>query len=205
MTPPSFDDLVGDDVRREERERLLRVHELLVIAGPPAELAPEIERGPTLPKPLGGPLRRRIPRSAALIAAAVIVLLIAFLAGFISGNNNSGPSGRLLSLAGTAQAPKAAASLRIEAADAAGNWPMTLAARGLPKLPPKGYYSVFLVRKGKIYAPCGSFVVPGGETVVSVKLNAPYHFEKGDTWVVTKQLPGHHQAGPVVLKPAAKA
>lgn len=201
MKPPNFDDLIGDDVDREERDRLRHVHDLLVAAGPPAELAPEIERGPTLGMTLGGPSRRRVTRRAALIAAAVIVLLVAFLAGYITGNEGS-PSGRLLSLAGTAQAPRAEAKLRIEPADAAGNWPMTIAARGLPKLPPKGYYEVFLVRNGKIWAPCGGFVVPGGESAISVKLNAPYRFEKGDTWVVTKQLPGLRRAGPVVLEPA---
>jgi len=200
MPPPNFDDVIGDDVGREERERLRRVHELLVTAGPPPELAPEIERGPTLAMTLGGRSRRRVTRRAALIAAAAVVLLVAFLAGYITGNNGS-PSGRLLSLSGTAEAPRAEAKLRIEPADAAGNWPMTIAARGLPKLPPKGYYEVFLVRDGAIYAPCGGFVVPGGETAVSVELNAPYRFEKGDTWVVTKQLPGRRGAGPVVLKP----
>ena len=35
---PSFDDLVGDDLAPAERERLLRVHELLIQAGPPPEL-----------------------------------------------------------------------------------------------------------------------------------------------------------------------
>jgi hypothetical protein len=200
-TPPSFDDLIGEDVGRDERERLRRVHELLVTAGPPAELAPEIERGPTLGMTLGGPSRRRVTRRTALVAAAVLVLLLAFLAGYIAGNDSTA-SGRLLNLAGTAQAPRAEAKLRIEPADAAGNWPMTLAARGLPKLPAKGYYEVFLVRNGEIFAPCGGFVVPGGKTVVSVKLNAPYRFEKGDTWVVTKQLPPWGHTGPVVLEPA---
>jgi hypothetical protein len=201
MTPPSFDDLIGDDVSREEHERLRRVHELLVIAGPPAELAPEIERGPTLGMTLGRPSPRRVTRRAALIAAAVVVLIVAFLAGYITGNRGT-PGGRILSLAGTTQAPRAEAKLRIEPADAAGNWPMTLAARGLPKLPAKGYYEVFLVRNGKIFAPCGGFVVPGGKTAVSVKLNAPYRFESHDSWVVTRQLIGLRQLGPVVLKPA---
>jgi hypothetical protein len=197
-----LDVLFGVDVGREERVRLRRVSELLVIAGPPAELAPEIESGPTLAMTLGGPSRRRVTRRAALIAAALVVLLVAFLAGYITGNNGS-PSGRLLSLAGTAQAPGAEGKLRIEPADAAGNWPMTLAARGLPKLPPKGYYAVYIVRNGKIWAPCGGFIVSGDKSTVSVKLNAPYRFEDGDSWVVTKQLPGKHDAGPVVLKPVS--
>ena len=35
---PNLDDLIGTDVEPGERERLERVHELLVAAGPPPEL-----------------------------------------------------------------------------------------------------------------------------------------------------------------------
>ena len=42
---PDFDQLVGHEVGREERERLQRVHELLVEAGPPPELSPSSPRG----------------------------------------------------------------------------------------------------------------------------------------------------------------
>ena len=42
---PSFDELVGGDLEPAERERLLRVHELLVAAGPPPELSPRGARG----------------------------------------------------------------------------------------------------------------------------------------------------------------
>jgi len=93
------------------------------------------------------------------------------------------------------------ALLRIEPVDEAGNWPMQLNVTGLPKLPPRGYYAVFLVRNGKIFAPCGTFVVAGVAHGTSVKLNAPYRLEHGDSWVVTKQMPGNHEPGPVVLRP----
>ena len=43
---PDFDDLIGGDVPAEERERLRRAHELLVEAGPPPELSPEMESVP---------------------------------------------------------------------------------------------------------------------------------------------------------------
>ena len=43
MSGPDFDELVGgDDLPGPERERLQRVHELLVAAGPPPELPPEL-------------------------------------------------------------------------------------------------------------------------------------------------------------------
>jgi hypothetical protein len=151
---------------------------------------------------LGGPSRRRIERRVALLAAAVLVLVVAFLGGYLAGHGNVGSlsSGHTLKLAGTAQAPGALAALHVQEADPAGNWPMTLSATGLPKLPPHGYYEVFLTRNGKIFAPCGVFLVKNPNAAVSVQLNAPYDLHRGDGWVVTKQLPGHHDAGPVVLK-----
>jgi hypothetical protein len=199
---PDFDELVGDDLGHEERERLERVHGLLVTAGPPPELTPEMERGPTLGMTLGGPSRRRVERRVALLAAAVTVLALAFLGGYLAGHGNVGSlsGGHTLNLVGTAQARGAQAVLRVQDADAAGNWPMTLSVTGLPKLPPRGYYEVFLTRNGKVFAPCGTFLVKSATGAVSVQLNAPYHLHRGDGWVVTKQLPGHNEAGPVVMK-----
>ena len=199
---PDFDELVGTDVDRAERERLRRVHDLLLQAGPPPELSPEVEFGPTLATtlaPRAGHVRRRV----LLLAAAIVVLVLAFLGGYLAGNGGGTglSSGTVLRLAGTPAAPSALASLRIEPVDASGNWPMKLSATGLPKLPTHGYYSVWLMRNGKPFAPCGTFVVSGADHGVSVSLNAPYKLEPGDSWVVTKQLPGNHEAGPVVLRP----
>ena len=202
---PDFDDIVGDDLDHEERGRLERVHELLVIAGPPPELTPEMERGPTLAMTLGGPSRRRVERRVALLAAALTVLALAFLGGYLAGHGNAGSlsGGHTLKLVGTAQAPGALAALHVQAADPAGNWPMTLSATGLPKLPSHGYYEVFLTRNGKIFAPCGTFLVKDPTAAVSVQLNAPYHLQHGDGWIVTKQLPGQREAGTVVLTQTA--
>ena len=60
---PDFDDLVGQDVPPEERARLHRTHELLLEAGPPPELSPEMDAVPPLttakcePSPIGSGLR----------------------------------------------------------------------------------------------------------------------------------------------------
>ena len=40
--PPDFDELVGNVEEPDERERLRRVHELLVEAGPPPDLSPAL-------------------------------------------------------------------------------------------------------------------------------------------------------------------
>jgi hypothetical protein len=200
MRTPDFDDLVGE-VPPGERERLLRMHELLVQAGPPAEIPPELE-SPKLAMTLGKSRRshRQMQRRLALLAAAFVVFALVFLAGYITGNDSS-VAGRLVRLQGTPAAPAAQGSLRVQDADPAGNWPMQLAALGLPKLPPRGYYEVFLTRNGKVFAPCGTFVVKDEKVGVSVHLNAPYELEPGDGWVVTRQAPGVHTPGPVVLRP----
>jgi len=202
MRPPDFDDLVGPEVEQAERARLRAVHDLLVQAGPPAELSPELEAGPTLALTLQR-RQRRGGRKVLLLAAALALVAMAFLAGYIAGNGKGDglSSGTTMSLVGTKAAPSALASLRIQPADAAGNWPMKISVTGLPKLPPHGYYTVYLVRNGKPFAPCGYFVISGPDRGTSVWLNAPYKLQPRDTWVVTKQLPGHHEAGPVVLRP----
>jgi hypothetical protein len=204
MRPPNFDELVGPDASPDERQRLRSVHDLLIQAGPPAELSPEIEAGPTLAMTLQR-RRRRGGHRVALLAAALAAFAVAFLAGYIAGNGNGNglSGGHTLSLVGTKAAPGALASLRIQPADASGNVPMKISVTGLPKLPPHGYYTVYVWRNGKTWAPCGYFIVARADRGTSVSLNAPYDLKRGDSWVVTEQLPGHHEAGPVVLRPNA--
>jgi hypothetical protein len=200
--PPDFDELIGPDIDPAERARLRSVHDQLLVAGPPAELAPELEAGPTLAMTLQRPARRRGHRTL-LLAASLAVVGVVFLGGYIAGNSGDGvAAGKTISLVGTKAAPGALASLRIQPVDAAGNWPMQISVTGLEKLPPRGYYTVFLWRDGKAVAPCGTFIVKSPTQGVSVWLNAPYKLKPGDTWVVTRQMPGDHEAGPVVLRPS---
>ena len=195
-----FDDLVGD-VDPEERARLERVHQLLLEAGPPAEEPPHVEAGPTLAMTLGrARSRRHLQRRVGVLAAAVIVLLVAFLAGYITGNDSS-VSGRLLKLHGTGSAPTAQGSLRVDEVDPSGNWPMQLAALGLPKLKEREYYEVWLVRDQKIWLSCGAFRTSGPKVGVSVRLTAPYRLRRGDVWVVTRQKAGMKGHGEIVLRP----
>jgi hypothetical protein len=196
---PDFDRLVGPELEGAERARLQRVHDLLVQAGPPAELSPQTAAGPTLELTLAR-RPRRVQRRVLLLAAAVAILALAFLGGYIAGNGSSSATGRVLKLAGTSAAPNALASLEIEHVDAAGNWPMKLTVTGLPQQNGRAYYEVFLVRKGKPDAPCGAFKV-ATDRAVTVQLNAPYRLENGDTWVVTLQTPKSGEPGTVMLKP----
>jgi Anti-sigma-K factor rskA, C-terminal len=200
---PDFDELVGREVEGAERERLLRVHALLLEAGPPPEIEPSLAAGPTLAMTIRArrPVRRRVGRGALLLAAAVAVLALAFLGGYITGNDQSTTAARTLELAGTPAAPHALASLQIEPVDAAGNWPMKLSVEGLPALPKRSYYEVFLVRGGKPWASCGTFVVAHGNRGTTVQLNAPYHLRAGDSWVVTRVTFNGPEPGQTVLKP----
>jgi hypothetical protein len=196
---PDFDQLVGPELEGAERARLQRVHDLLLQAGPPAELSPETEAGPTLGMTLGR-RPRRVRRTVLLLAAAVAILALVFLGGYVTGNGGSSASGHVLKLAGTSAAPNALAALEIQHVDAAGNWPMKLTVTGLPQQHGRAYYEVFLVRNGKRYAPCGAFKV-ATDRAVTVELNAPYRLQSGDTWVVTLQTPRSREPGVVVLRP----
>jgi hypothetical protein len=201
---PDFDDLVGKDVPDEERARLLRAHRLLVEAGPPAELSPELDSVPW-PEDSQMPLLKPKQRRPLLLAAALAAAIgIGFVLGQAKGPNPSSSSPvRVVQLAGTALDSDARASIELGKADAGGNWPMLLRARGLEELPEGGYYDLYLTQGGKPIVLCGTFNVKGSEVIVH--FSAAYdlkHFDK-DGWVITRQLPGNHEPTEVVLKPAA--
>lgn len=202
MTTPDFDELIGLDVDRAERDRLRTVHDLLIAAGPPAELPPQLETGPTLAMTLNRK-PAKVTRRLALLAATICVLGVAFLFGYLAGNRGGGLArGQTLQLAGTKAAPTALAALKILPADTSGNWPMRLTGTGLATSNGGDYYEVWLVR-GKDWEPCGSFIARSTNDGVDVTLNAPYKLRPGDRWVVTLQRAGDHKPGTVVLRPTA--
>lgn len=199
---PSFDDLVGTEASGAERERLRRAHELLLRAGPPPELTPQLRQGPSF-----GAVhlrqRRAVKRRATLLLAAALAVAAAFAAGYAvadhrSGNNTAASPPTTLFLKGTSLAPDAHATLEVWQARA-GNWPMTLSVVGLPKLPRHTYYEVYLVRNGTPWGSCGTFVVSSSSQALTLTLNAPYSLRKGDSWVVTRAGPGN-EPGSTVLR-----
>ena len=202
MSGPDFRELVGEDVPGEERKRLRRVHEMLVAAGPPPELSPALERAPEVGGRVAFLPRRR--RGAVLLLAAALaaaVFGVGFLTGAVTHNGSTRSAVFVVSMHGTRAAPNALASIRLEDVDSAGNWPMQVIVRGLPKLPRGGYYELYLTRKGRPVAPCGSFLVHGGTT--RVRLNAPYELKRFDGWVVTRHLRGQRETGKPLLTTAA--
>ncbi len=122
---PDFDELVGTDLSPGERERLERVHELLVAAGPPPpEVVPvaQVELQPH---------RRR----GALLALAAALGVVAFALGAALVDGSSGRNVDFTeTMTGTPSAANATASLAVFDIDAAGNWPMELTVAGAPAL-----------------------------------------------------------------------
>lgn len=171
--PPDFDELVGTPLAAGERERLLRVHELLIEAGPPPDLETESAVVPLRPR------RRR----AALVAIAAALGLGLFAAGWVAGGAGGPGTFEVVTMTGTAYTTGLSATITIFDADDAGNWPMELEVEGLEPSSDERPYELWLTRQGELGALCGSFLVePGGTTVVP--MNAPYRFSDFDGWVV---------------------
>jgi hypothetical protein len=199
---PSLDEVIGAEATDAERQRLRHVHELLLQAGPPPELTPELAAGPTLEMTLRRRRRPAKPRALLLLAATLLLALV-FVGGYAVGNGRKGTGGSALvslQLRGTAAVPNAEASLEVWHRKA-GNWPMTLSVVGLPKLPPRNYYEVYLFRHGQIRGSCGMFRVTSSKLAVTLSLNSPYPLRKGDSWVVTRPGPGGAEPGQTILRP----
>ena len=186
--PPDFDELLGgEDLSPDERARLRHAHDLLVQAGPPAELPPALAEPPATGADVRFLPRRR--RFATLLVAAALVL-VAFGAGYlVAHRGHESAVAFTVSMHGTTRAPAAVASLQVLDKDRAGNWPMRMRVRGLKELPKGGYYELYLTRNGKLGPQCGTFRVHGGTT--EVPLNAPYVLKRFNGWVITQHVPGH--------------
>jgi hypothetical protein len=196
-----FDDMVDrEGLAPDEEARLRRVHDLLVQAGPPADLPPGLERPPTAPAeaelvqfPLVPPRRWTL---AAVAAFALIVL--GFGGGYLVGYAKTKPTSFATKRVVPMHGGNALALLRLAPKDGAGNWPMQLEVNNLPtQKDPRAYYELWLTRHGKPIAPCGSFRV--NATTTTVRLSVPYDFKRFDGWVVTRQPAGKHDPGTVVL------
>lgn len=196
-----FRDLVdAEGMEPEEEQRLRRIHDLLVQAGPPPDLPPSLERTPEAAEaeivqfPL---LPRR--RWAALAVAAAAVLVIVFGGGYFVGRDKASSSFAVERVV-PMRAPRgdAQAIIRLSNHDSVGNWPMEVEVTGLPRQANRdSYYELWLTRGGKPVEPCGYFRMAGDKT--TVRLTVPYDFAKADGWVVTAQPNGSRSPGTVVL------
>jgi len=175
---PKFQDLVGEGLPPTEQARLERVHEMLIVAGPPPELPPELEEAPDARgnvrelEPTGLP-RRRIGAALALAAA---IALLAFVGGYLAGYKHTSKAFESVQTVALTN-NQAQAVVRIGPRDANGNTPMLLKVEGLRKLPARDYYVLYMTKGGKPVVVCGSFNVRGPR---STTLRFPVAYDPAD-------------------------
>jgi hypothetical protein len=197
MSGPDFRDLMGDEGTPEELAKLRRAHELLLAAGPPPELSPRLAEPPRA-EPVS--LLRRRRGGAFALAAGVVAA--AFGVGFLVGDRGSSAfrESRSVPMHGVGQLLSAHATLAIGEHDAAGNYPLEMTVRGLPKPPNGGWYELLLSKRGRPTLPCGSFSIGG--RAITVRLSVPYDLSKFpdlfDGWVVVEHVPSQKHV-PIVM------
>jgi len=198
---PDFRELVGDEGDREELERLRRVHELLVAAGPPPELSPAVADPPEVEESKVLEFKRRRP--ATLLAAGIAAAAAAFVIGYAVGDHHNGFSAQFaVPMHGIGQAVAARADIKVGSHDSGGNYPLEMTVKGLPQLKNGGYYELLLSKKGVPTATCGDFAVDGN--VTTVRLSVPYDLPdwhragRYDGWVVVAHTAGQPRA-PIVM------
>ena len=180
-----FEDLVEgvEDLDPTERERLHRVHELLLEVAPPPEVPADLREPPAAKPARLLPQRRRF--TLALIAAALTA--VAFGSGFLLGGRSDDVEvSRNISMAGVGEGRGGFASIEIRAQDEAGNWPMVVRVRGLDESRSReDYYELWLTKDGELADSCGRFILHDG--ITEVTLSVPYGFKRYDGWVVTRR------------------
>jgi hypothetical protein len=195
MSGPDFRELVGDDLPGEERARLKRVHDQLVAAGAPPELPPALQAPPVAGATVSWLPRRRL--GAALVLAAALALA-AFAGGYLLGKGRDSDASafkpvRTVVLGKQAQT----VVVRVSKPDAAGNRQMLLTVEGLRRLPEGDYYTLFMTRKGKPVATCGTFKVSGAERK-NVRFTVGYDFDKYDGLLLAEYRVSDHKDHPVL-------
>ena len=182
MTGPDFRDLIGDGVPPEEADRLERVHRLLVQAGPPPELPPELAEVPRPGAERDVPFLPKRRRGFSIALAATIGVL-AFSLGTLWGREDADfDAARTVQMRGVGEERDALASIEIADRDDAGNYPMRVKVRGLEPISKRGtYYELLVTRDGEAIASCGVFRVRETEPT-ELHLTVPYNLEPDSKW-----------------------
>ncbi|HEV2901644.1 MAG TPA: hypothetical protein VGW30_00130 [Gaiellaceae bacterium] len=197
MTPPNLDDLLEGVEDPRERDRLRRMHDLLVATGPPPELSPVLAGAPAAPAAEDEePDTSWMPprRLGAVVLVGAGLLGAAFGVGYIAGEggSDSRPAAapaeqptNVIALRPSDQNNTAGASIRLGRKRADGNWPMVVTVRGLDHLAKGDYYTLALTRKGKPVVTCGTFNVSTTGTT-TIRMIAAYDLANYDGWVITQ-------------------
>jgi hypothetical protein len=197
VKPPDLDELLEgiDDPR--ERDRLRRMHDLLIATGPPPELSPALAGAPAAPaaedeEPDTSWMPPRRLGAALLIGAGL--LGAAFGVGYIAGEDGSDSRpaaappeqpASVVALRPSDQNNTAGASIRLGRKRADGNLPMVVTVRGLDHLAGGDYYTLALTRKGKPIVTCGTFNVAAAGTT-TIRMIAAYDLDNFDGWAITR-------------------
>ncbi len=190
---PDFDELMEGVESEDERDRLRRVHELLVASGAPPELSAALA-SPQSPPAEEDTQDEWLPkrRLGAGLLVGFAALAAAFGIGYAVGNDpeaepSAAPSAptRVISLRPSDQNNTAGASIHLGRKGSDGNWPMVITVRGLDHLTGGDYYALALTKKGKPVVTCGTFNV-SPEDVTTIRMIAAYELKNFDGWAITQ-------------------
>jgi hypothetical protein len=196
--PPHFGDLVGNDLSPAERERLERVHDMLVAAGPPPELPQELAEAPRPQGRLVELARHRL-RTGLVLAAALVIATFAF-GYFLGARGEDSSPATFPTPVKTAVLGKSAdrlAVVRIGEQDENGNWPMVVTVDGLDHLSGGDYYTLFMTRKGKPVVQCGTFNV-AEDGLTTVRFPVAYDPDRYDGLLLARYSGETHKDTPLL-------
>ena len=178
-----FDDLVGQVESPRERERLQRVHELLLSVEAPPKLSPMLR---TPPASASEPIRL-VPRRRTFALLAAALAAAAFGAGWLGGTRSDDVAPeREIAMQGVGETRGSFAKIELLPQDSSGNWPMKVRLRGLePSRDRQDFYELWLTKGGRLAALCGRFTINAGLTTVT--FSVPYGLKRYDGWVVTRR------------------
>ena len=195
MTPaPDFRDLVGNDLSSQERERLRRVHDLIVAAGPPPELPASLAEAPR-PEGTVTFLQRRL-RTAIVLAAAIAIA--AFAVGYLVGDqDDTSPSSFSAERTIVLGKERPLTVVRFGEPDENGNTLMLVTVQGLRRQSAGDYYTLFMTRDGEPVVPCGTFNV-GDEGLTSFRFSIAYDPEAYDGLMLAEYRASDHKDHPLL-------
>jgi hypothetical protein len=194
---PDFRELIGNDLEPAERERLERVHDMLIAAGPPPELPQELADPPRQQGKLVELARRRL-RTGLVLAAAIVIT--AFAAGYLLGARGEESTSGSFTAVKTAVLGKSASRLavvRIGDLDENGNRPMEVTVDGLDRLSGGDYYTLFMTRNGKPIVTCGTFNVRD-DGVTTLRLTSAYDLARFDGMMLSRYSAKEHENTPLL-------
>jgi hypothetical protein len=197
VNPPNLDELLEGIEDPGERDRLRRMHDLLVATGPPPELSPALVGAPEAPaaedeEPDTAWMPPRRLGAALLVGAGLVAA--AFGIGYVAGQDGSDSRpaaappeqpASVVALRPSDQNNTAGASIRLGRKRADGNWPMVVTVRGLDHLVRGDYYALVLTRKGKPAVTCGTFNV-AQEGTTTFRMIAAYDLDRFEGWAITE-------------------